>query len=657
MKTPTLLNVSPTLNVSNADFIPYLEQQVKRFRAGQIASCIESWKEITSDKTVLSTVEGDSIEFPQKFPSQSSYPHNSFSKEHAPLIENEIASLLEKHVIVPSYHEFEEFISPIFAVPKNEGKIRLILNLKKLNTFLEYAHFKMESIHSILQLVTPGSWMASIDLKDAYYSVPISKDSQKYLKFKYGTQLYQFTCYPNGLSFCPRKFTKIMKVPLSALHSKGHIVSGYIDDFFLLNDSYYGCMETINATVNLFDNLGFAIHPEKSVFSPTQKLVFLGFIIDSVQMKVYLKNEKICKIKQEINFVLSNAHHLAIESVARILGLMVSSFPGVQYGPLHYRDLEMDKTEALRLNKGDYKSIMGISQKGKENLLWWLNNIENSFCNICQPPVDIVLYSDASLTGWGAALNNTSTGGQWSQLESLNHINFLELNAAYFALKSFSVELSNKHVKIMIDNTAAVGIVNNMGTCHNPQYNDITLKIWDFCIQHSIWLTAAHLPGSTNVVADMESRKCHSQHTEWMLNSTFLEDALKQLKFKPEVDLFASRLNKQFDSYCSFRPDPEALFIDAFSISWSNVKFYCFPPFSCILKTIQKIKRDHAEGIVVVPDWSTQSWYPLLQSLLAQKPISLQPSKTLLSLPTYPNATHPLYKKMRLLICLLSGKG
>ena len=177
MKTPTLLNVSPTLNVSNADFIPYLEQQVKRFRAGQIASCIESWKEITSDKTVLSTVEGDSIEFPQKFPSQSSYPHNSFSKEHAPLIENEIASLLEKHVIVPSYHEFEEFISPIFAVPKNEGKIRLILNLKKLNTFLEYAHFKMESIHSILQLVTPGSWLASIDLKDAYYSVPISKDS------------------------------------------------------------------------------------------------------------------------------------------------------------------------------------------------------------------------------------------------------------------------------------------------------------------------------------------------------------------------------------------------------------------------------------------------------------------------------------------------
>eukprot|EP00794_Sanderia_malayensis_P014717 gene14717-16247_t len=175
----------------------------------------------------------------------------------------------------------------------------------------------------------------------------------------------------------------------------------------------------------------------------------------------------------------------------------------------------------------------------------------------------------------------------------------------------------------MIDNTAAVGIVNNMGTCHNPQCNDITLKIWDFFIQHSIWLTAAHLPGSVNVVADRESRNFHSQHTEWMLNTTILEDALTQLKFKPEMDLFASRLNKQFHYYCSFRPDPEALFIDAFSISWSNVKFYCFPPFSCILKTIQKIKRDHAEGIVVVPDWSTQSWRRLIGQNIAPNVIEI----------------------------------
>ena len=448
-----------------------------------------------------------------------------------------------------------------------------------------------------------------------------------------------------------------MKAPLSTLHSTGHLISGSIDDFFLINETYHGCIETVNVTVNLFDNLGFVIHPTKSVFVPTQRLIFLGFLIDSVQMRVYLTSEKIVKIKAHIQLVLNYDSQVTIESIARILGLFVSSFPAVQYGPLHYHYLEMDKIEALRVHKGNYNSMMSISPKGKEDLQWWYNSIETSFCTSHPLPIDIVLYSDASLNGWGAALLNTSTGGQWSHLESLNHINFLESYAAYFALKSFRVVLSNKHVNIMIDNTAAVGIINNMGTCHNSQCNDITIKIWEFCVQNTSWLTAAHLPGSTNVVADMESRKHSTKHTEWMLNPTVLHHALKELNCMPVIDLFASRLNKQVNSYCSFRPDPDARFIDALSISWSNGKFYCFPPFSCILRTIQKIKQDQAKGILVAPDWPTQSWYPLLQPLLLQKPIYIQPSTTILSLPSSPGAIHPLHKKLRLLICLSSGKN
>ena len=557
-----------------------------------------------------------------------------------------------------SDNEAGQFISPIFSVPKSDAKIRLILNLKKLNTYLEYVHFKMENIHSILKLVTHGSWMASIDLKDAYYSVPISESSQKYLKFIYESQMYKCTCYPNGLSFCPRRFTKLMKVPLSMLHCKGHAVSGYIDDFFLINDFYEGCASSITDTISLFDKLGFVVHPEKSVFTPTQQLVFLGFIIDSVRMKIFLPYNKILKLKDNIDIVLNNAQHLKIECVARVLDLMVSSLPAVQYGALHYRDLEMDKIRALRIQKGNYNRTMSISQKGKENRQWWLDNVETSFCDIGHPPVDAIIYSDASLTGWGAAMDEISTGGQWSHFESLNHINLLEVNAAYFALKVFSSTLSGKHhIKIMIDNTAAVGIINNMGTRHNPECNDMALKIWDFCVHNSSWLPAAHLPGSTNVVADRESRSIHSQHTEWRLNPAVLANAIKQFKFEPEIDLFASRLNKQFDCYCTYKPDPDAMYIDAFSISWNTLRLYCFPPFSCILQTIQKIKRDHAQGILVVPDWPTQPWYPLLQALLLQKPVLLQPSSTLLSLPAFPHTVHILHKKMRILICFLSGKS
>ena len=180
----------------------------------------------------------------------------------------------------------------------------------------------------------------------------------------------------------------------------------------------------------------------------------------------------------------------------------------------------------------------------------------------------------------------------------------------------------------MISNTTAVAVINNMGTCHSIECNSIVKQIWEFSILHNItWLTAAHIPGSSNVRADAESRHLRSQDTEWMINPTLLTNALDTLNLKPEIDLFASRLNRQFSAYSSFRPDPEASCIDAFTISWSEKNVYCFPPFSCVLRVLRKIIQDRATGVVVVPRWPTQSWYPILTNLLLLPPVKLPPSK------------------------------
>ena len=70
-------------------------------------------------------------------------------------------------------HEEGEFISPIFTILKKDETVRLILNLKKLNQSIENHHFKMDSIQTVMSLVTPNCWMASLELKDAYYSVKV----------------------------------------------------------------------------------------------------------------------------------------------------------------------------------------------------------------------------------------------------------------------------------------------------------------------------------------------------------------------------------------------------------------------------------------------------------------------------------------------------
>ncbi|KAK6181898.1 hypothetical protein SNE40_009676 [Patella caerulea] len=78
-----------------------------------------------------------------------------------------------------------QFLSPIFTRPKrdNPTEYRMILNLKKLNEFISYHHFKMDTFESALRLIKPDCYLASIDLRHAYYSVPMAQEHQKYLRF------------------------------------------------------------------------------------------------------------------------------------------------------------------------------------------------------------------------------------------------------------------------------------------------------------------------------------------------------------------------------------------------------------------------------------------------------------------------------------------
>ena len=124
------------------------------------------------------------------------------------------------------------------------------------------------------------------------------------------------------------------------------------------------------------------------------------------------------------------------------------------------------------------------------------------------------------------------------------HINFLDMKAILLALKSF-VKTSHKHIKIISDNTTAIHCINKMGTLHSMEYHHQVLKIWEWAIIHKNHLSAAHIPGKLSTVVDNESRSNHVD-TEWMLQSKFLNLAL-HLCFKPEIDLFATNINTQFD--------------------------------------------------------------------------------------------------------------
>ena len=109
---------------------------------------------------------------------------NIFNKNEENIIENEIFSLLKMGVIEEVEHSDVQYLSPIFTVPKKDGEYRMILNLKDLNLDIEYYHFKMETFETALTLIKLNSYMTSIDIRHAYYSVPIAVEHTKFLCFK-----------------------------------------------------------------------------------------------------------------------------------------------------------------------------------------------------------------------------------------------------------------------------------------------------------------------------------------------------------------------------------------------------------------------------------------------------------------------------------------
>ena len=156
---------------------------------------------------------------------------------------------------------------------------------------------------------------------------------------------------------------------------------------------------------------------------------------------------------------------------------MVSSFPGVMFGPPYFRQLETDKTEALKCNKGVFVSFMTISDMARQELEWWVMYVDstNSYNVISHGEPTIVLFTDVSSTGWGCSLNNISTGGNWTAEEANNHLHYLELVGIFLALQSFSLTIKGQHVKVMVDNMTALSDLKHMGTSssYNRRQNEL----------------------------------------------------------------------------------------------------------------------------------------------------------------------------------------
>ncbi len=271
--------------------------------------------------------------------------------------------------------------------------------------------------------------------------------------------------------------------------------------------------------------------------------------------------------------------------------------------------------------------------------------------------------------GWGATLNDLHTHGQWlvSEWEEGN-INVAEITAAMFALFAFknSFQFGNladcekhvftKHIRLMIDNTTAVAYINHMGGSKSKQCNRVARKIWKWAEKRGVWISAAHVPGKKNVLADYYSRK-QNDSKEWTITREVFS-YITNILGEPEIDMFASRTNYRVKPYISWYPDPNSKAVNAFSVDWAEYNLiYCFPPFSMIGRVLRKIREDRATAILIAPIWHTQSWYPTVMRMLIDYPLVFRATRENVYLPHKPTKSHPLKDKLYLMAVKLSGRS
>ena len=573
-----------------------LAQHISTPVAGRTCLFFENWTRVTKDPWVLTTIRGYQI--PLKYWPKEHWSTTTVSEERQSVLLEEVTKLREKEAVLPVQQTEAHIVSPVFVVPKHGGGWRLIIDLRYLNSCMVPPHFKMEGLFMLPSMVSQGWLMAKLDLKDAYLTIPIAQESRKLLTFQAGPphQLMQFRCLPFGLCTAPFAFSKATKPITQFLRQLGIHLIVYLDDLLLAAPSREQLLVNLSTAIWLLSSLGFLINIPKSITTPTCLLEFLGFVVDTEAMTISLPTHKISAIMKDVTRLLQS-ELLPVRDLACLIGTLVATRPAVWTGPLHYRALQDLKIQTLRQHVS-YQTLISLSPEARADLQWWLSDLShNCSAVIVKPEASIVIESDASMLGWGAVCQGVTTGGRWTSEEAGFHINWLELQAIFLALQSFLKDKTNVSVLIRSDNRTAIAYLNKMGSPTRSQLCRLALKIWQWCLIRQISPHAEYLAGKDNVLADWESR--HHDSSDWqLLPSVF--DAIHHLLGPFTIDLFASRTNTQLPIYCSWRPDPQARVVDAFSTSWSRDRPYLFPPFCLIGRALTKIQLEEVDYACLV---------------------------------------------------------
>lgn len=602
---------------------------------------LQHWRDIVQDPWANRIVaHGLKFQFYSRPPSyrKTRAPRNTIKPEFMEATRTTLQGYFRKNAIRKVPFDLKPgYTSSLLTVSKKDNSHRTCLNLRPLNHFMPDRHFKQEGLKTVKSLLRPGDWMIKIDLKDAYFHMAIHKDFRQFLRFVFQNQMYEFTCLPFGLKHAPWLFTKLIRKVLRILRQQGVRLVHFIDDFLLIGRDPQQLAHHAKLFLELFQKLGFVIHPEKSMLRPTQSIEFLGLVWDTNEGLIRLPEMKRRHLQRLAKRLLrSNQNRL--RDLARWLGQLQFAAHSLPNSRLRSAHLLQHQRIMIRRHHSWSQPLI-LSSQARNELAWWIQYLDRPGTTPLFLEVQRrVIHGrwDASKSGWGGYARihgrRVTASGKFHWRDSQQGNNVREALAQLYGWK----QIIETHVpahqrrKLLIragsDNATWVRYIQKQGG-RLLHLNQPVHQLFLWAQQFDIRIQAYHVPGVQNRLADRLSRRFRNPyrihlHQEWA------QQNLWPITGVPQLDLFGTHQYHLAARYISFGPDPNALAPNPFHLDWTLLPdlTVAFPPPVLIPKILQRISQFSHRLILIVPWWPTQPWFPMLWPWIVDWPTLLPTS-------------------------------
>ena len=413
-------------------------------------------------------------------------------------------------------HDKPFIVSALGAIPKSSGGIRLIHDASQpqgqaINDFaVNESQIRYQSVADAIQLITPQSYMARLDLKAAYRSVSVKESHHQYTGLKWRFTGHDQDTYlvdtklPFGARLSVEAFHRLSRAIQRILHKRGISVIIYLDDILIVAPSHQACQSAMQQAISILRELGFAIAYNK-LEGPMQQLTFLGIFISAVTQTLHLPSGKVAELLQLLR-IFRCKKRASLKQLQRLAGKLAWAANVVRGGRIYLQRV-YDIMRPLKHSKHKVR----LNPEFYADMEFWLQHLHHFNCRsfAYDSRMDISLVTDACTVGGGATLGDF----QWCYWNwqydfphlCESHINILETMCAVLSIYRWAPLLHHRKVILYTDNTTTKSVFSK-GRCNN-QYIMAHMRILFWLSNYYEFDIECHyLPGKFNVYSDSISR-------------------------------------------------------------------------------------------------------------------------------------------------------